>query len=576
MPCRGCEKGAECDECRARGRCAKPCEGEIVSQRCTGHKPDRTQCKLHTRRAKKCWQHERKEEGLRIKKSTIPGAGLGLFVAKGHHLTQRDSIPYTGEIMTKDEIDKACPGDTVVAYGLALPKGKYVNACKSTDEAARFANDPQGPNPNNKGVQRPNAELTNTPNGSKAMIKPTKNIGSNDHDVEIFVDYGKDYWKTERNKSRREARAERARAKAAAEQPLIDGSEPAARESPKGKERRTRSLSPELVMLPPPSDDGEHEYRDDEGDGDYILPPPEYEHHFASSSSPPRLPKPTRSASPPPSPFQLPHDIVRPAQTKPSFRVIPRDERGEKTNVMPLVRTPYELNLDSNWEIINQFQSQPDKLNFHVKVPNRDNVMTDAVLHVVLIPEEMNDDNLYGWPLIFGESVNPIVYDESSGNFPPFPKVYALSAPIPKMHWKEVAGILGLVHTRLLWGKNRFFYVVLTQYFYGEPKTGRDFKLENEQDKIAIASLIFRLANAQVVHNDFTSSNFFVVREPYADMDNMKVIYMIDWDDAEKMDDPKSALDANWDALGYRGALADEVYNIILRNLRAMHEVPTE
>ena len=41
-----------------------------------------TRCKKRTQRTKQCWIHLLKNRNLRIKKSTIPNAGLGLFAGK--------------------------------------------------------------------------------------------------------------------------------------------------------------------------------------------------------------------------------------------------------------------------------------------------------------------------------------------------------------------------------------------------------------------------------------------------------------------------------------------------------------
>ena len=50
------------------------------SQQCKSNTVKGFQCKKKTAKTKKCWIHLGKENNLRIKQSTIPNAGLGLFL----------------------------------------------------------------------------------------------------------------------------------------------------------------------------------------------------------------------------------------------------------------------------------------------------------------------------------------------------------------------------------------------------------------------------------------------------------------------------------------------------------------
>ena len=55
---------------------------KLQSMRCTSQTQNGKRCKNRTRKSHKCWIHLGKEDNLRIKPSTIPNAGLGLFSYK--------------------------------------------------------------------------------------------------------------------------------------------------------------------------------------------------------------------------------------------------------------------------------------------------------------------------------------------------------------------------------------------------------------------------------------------------------------------------------------------------------------
>ena len=117
-------------------------------QRCTGTTKSGARCRKRTCRGTLCWQHLKKQEGLRVKKSTIPGAGLGLFAAKPF-AKGKQVAPYVGEKMTKAQVDKRYKGKTA-EYVLCQNKKKCVDARKTNAGAARFANDGKGKKNNAK------------------------------------------------------------------------------------------------------------------------------------------------------------------------------------------------------------------------------------------------------------------------------------------------------------------------------------------------------------------------------------------------------------------------------------------
>ena len=86
-------------------------------QRCTANTKRGTRCKNRTCRDDLCWQHLKKEKHLRIKKSQIPGAGLGLWTTRKFKPSERIG-KYTGEKMSRDKVDEIYPGNTRAEYVL--------------------------------------------------------------------------------------------------------------------------------------------------------------------------------------------------------------------------------------------------------------------------------------------------------------------------------------------------------------------------------------------------------------------------------------------------------------------------
>ena len=85
-------------------------------------------CKLRTARGRKCWHHTLRDENLRVKKSGVPGAGLGLYSGKKRISKGTSITKYTGEEMTKQAIHKRYPGETTAQYTFCGSKTK----CRDT------------------------------------------------------------------------------------------------------------------------------------------------------------------------------------------------------------------------------------------------------------------------------------------------------------------------------------------------------------------------------------------------------------------------------------------------------------
>lgn len=151
---------------------------------CSGTSKTGTRCKRRTARTPLCYQHLEKEQHLRVKKSQIPGAGLGLYTTV-RRPAHRMVAPYSGTLHEHNE-PGGYGGDYVVQLN-NRPPYKFVDANKSTDAAGRFSNMAR-----RKDRFTNNAHLTADPKTHMAKVV------SNERPIaagrEIFTKYGNSYW----------------------------------------------------------------------------------------------------------------------------------------------------------------------------------------------------------------------------------------------------------------------------------------------------------------------------------------------------------------------------------------------
>ena len=154
----------------------------VVSVQCESKSESGQRCKHRTTRSTRCWQHLKKEEHLRIKKSPI--AGLGLFATSA--FPQGTNVaPYTGErVVTQDS---KFGGDHV----LQIKKHTYIDARRTDTGAGRYANA-------RLGAERNNAKLIYNTRTKKAYVQASKDIPAG---VEVTVPYGAAYWRAVRTRS---------------------------------------------------------------------------------------------------------------------------------------------------------------------------------------------------------------------------------------------------------------------------------------------------------------------------------------------------------------------------------------
>jgi uncharacterized protein len=124
------------------------------------------------------------EKHLFVKKSTIPNSGKGLFtkkpIAKGTRI-----VEYKGKKSSwKDVKDE----DGKNGYIFYVNRNHVINAMPTKNALARYANDARGL-VKIKGVTNNCDYVTD---GLTPYIESKKDIPAG---AEIFVDYGKDYWK---------------------------------------------------------------------------------------------------------------------------------------------------------------------------------------------------------------------------------------------------------------------------------------------------------------------------------------------------------------------------------------------
>ena len=165
-------------------------KGTIVmpSQRCTAKTKKGAPCGQRTAKGQFCWCHLTSERGLRIKASTIPGAGLGLFAAKP--LPEGHTVDYTG-----DRVPLA--SDDGGAYFLQTKSNEAIDAARTNAGEGRWVNDPRG----TALTANANFTLYTPPGGQRrAGLRTTRPVSKGE---EILVKYGSEYWRFHRPKSKR-------------------------------------------------------------------------------------------------------------------------------------------------------------------------------------------------------------------------------------------------------------------------------------------------------------------------------------------------------------------------------------
>jgi SET domain-containing protein len=142
------------------------------------------------------------EKQLRVKASTIPGSGKGLFtkkfIPKGTRI-----VEYKGKLTTWKEVAHDDGNNGYIYY---VNRNHVLDAGSTPKALARYANDARGLS-RIKGLTN-NAVYTE--DNSKVYIESIKDIPAN---AEIFVSYGKEYWDTIRHNRKIDKEKNRKKAK---------------------------------------------------------------------------------------------------------------------------------------------------------------------------------------------------------------------------------------------------------------------------------------------------------------------------------------------------------------------------
>lgn len=149
------------------------------------------------------------EKHLVVKKSTIPGAGKGLFTTVD---IPKDSriVEYKGRITTWKEVE----WDSENKYIYTINPKHVIDASRTLKALARYANDAKGLT-KLKGINN-NCIYVN--DGLKAYIESVKDIPAGS---EIFVAYGKEYWDVIRQNIKNEQREAKEKAAAKAKKKKV-------------------------------------------------------------------------------------------------------------------------------------------------------------------------------------------------------------------------------------------------------------------------------------------------------------------------------------------------------------------
>ena len=160
----------------------------LEGEQCTYRRPDGHRCRRQTVIGYGlCWQHLLKEKHLRIRTSTIPGAGKGLFCldptrrsGEVIYRTNEKILQYGGEVLTRHELDERYPGDVTAPYTVQNHRQMFEDAALERSPAAII---------NHKPRRQCNCELI-TQRNNLCAIRTTRPIQNGD---ELFCNYGNEY-----------------------------------------------------------------------------------------------------------------------------------------------------------------------------------------------------------------------------------------------------------------------------------------------------------------------------------------------------------------------------------------------
>ena len=171
---------------------------KMPSHRCTSNAATGNQCRARTAVGQYCWNHLKKNAGLRVKKSEAPNGGMGLFAARA--LPKGHRIDYTGDRIATDGMQ----GGT---YFLELSNSTSIDAARTNAGEGRWINDPRGTD------KTANCHFNvYTPPG-RPRIGCVRTLRPIELGEELLIHYGAAYWRyydpVKRQLSSRQLRAKK-------------------------------------------------------------------------------------------------------------------------------------------------------------------------------------------------------------------------------------------------------------------------------------------------------------------------------------------------------------------------------
>lgn len=161
-------------------------DAPLISDQCTMNKIDGTRCKKRCQIGVSiCWVHLLSLNNLRIKKSTIPNSGLGLFALRKNNTSKLNKLPVfkIGQKITAYGGDIIDEGELLRRYGDKTAPYTYDVGDDSYEDAALVRG--VGSTINHKSESKKNCECVVGRNG-RLHIRATKKIF---HGKELYLNY---------------------------------------------------------------------------------------------------------------------------------------------------------------------------------------------------------------------------------------------------------------------------------------------------------------------------------------------------------------------------------------------------
>ena len=160
----------------------------LRGEQCTYHLPNGHRCQRQTVIGYGlCWQHLLKVKHLRIRPSTIPGAGKGLFCIDPSrppgeviYRAHEKILQYGGEVITHHQLEERYPGDVTAPYTVQNHRQMFEDGALERSPAAII---------NHKPRRECNCELI-TQRTNLCAVETIRPLRNGD---ELFCNYGRQY-----------------------------------------------------------------------------------------------------------------------------------------------------------------------------------------------------------------------------------------------------------------------------------------------------------------------------------------------------------------------------------------------